>query len=227
MLRPATLLPAVALALTLFAQSADAQDWKQTLSDQVRTGLRGPVDSSNLTAPILVAPRVAGLSVRRDQAFPIIITTFENGELKSPGLFSPHRFDSQQDRRIRIGEPVELGDVVVTDNQVKVFFEGTFDMAQAPEAGRVEYVQQHFRGAVAFTYDRERLARSTWDSLSTSILAVIGPGQIPRITLGLTRAQVEAMLGKPDSIVDLGTKVLYVYKALKIQFMDGKVADVQ
>jgi len=35
------------------------------------------------------------------------------------------------------------------------------------------------------------------------------------------------LLGKPDKIVNLGPKVTYVYKDMKVIFQDGKVADVQ
>lgn len=47
------------------------------------------------------------------------------------------------------------------------------------------------------------------------------------IQLGMTPEQVEAALGQPDKKVDLGAKKIYVYKDLKVTFVDGKVSDVQ
>lgn len=47
------------------------------------------------------------------------------------------------------------------------------------------------------------------------------------IEKGQTPEQVEAALGKPDKIVNLGTKQLYIYKDLKVTFVNGKVSDVQ
>ena len=47
------------------------------------------------------------------------------------------------------------------------------------------------------------------------------------VRLGDTRAEVENLLGTPGKMVDLGTKVVYVYSDLKIIFSDGKVSDVQ
>jgi hypothetical protein len=47
------------------------------------------------------------------------------------------------------------------------------------------------------------------------------------IEMGMTPAQVEAALGKPDKKVTLGTKQMYYYKDMKVTFKDGKVADVQ
>jgi len=47
------------------------------------------------------------------------------------------------------------------------------------------------------------------------------------VELGQTPEQVEAAMGKPETIVKLGAKMTYVYKTMKIIFQDGKVADVQ
>jgi hypothetical protein len=42
------------------------------------------------------------------------------------------------------------------------------------------------------------------------------------IQLGQSRDEVQAALGKPEKIVNLGPKQLYVYKDLKITFVNGK-----
>ena len=47
------------------------------------------------------------------------------------------------------------------------------------------------------------------------------------ISLGQSIADVESMNGKPDKVIDLGAKKIYVYKDLKITFTDGRVSDVQ
>lgn len=47
------------------------------------------------------------------------------------------------------------------------------------------------------------------------------------IQLGMTADQVQAALGKPEKIVNLGPKQLYIYKDMKVTFINGKVADVQ
>lgn len=53
------------------------------------------------------------------------------------------------------------------------------------------------------------------------------PAEPQTIQLGQTAAEVEASLGKPDKIVNLGAKQIYVYKDLKVTFLKGKVSDVQ
>jgi hypothetical protein len=47
------------------------------------------------------------------------------------------------------------------------------------------------------------------------------------IEKGMTPEQVEAAMGKPDKKVNLGPKQIYVYKDLKVTFLNGKVSDVQ
>jgi hypothetical protein len=47
------------------------------------------------------------------------------------------------------------------------------------------------------------------------------------IQLGMTTDQVQAALGKPEKIFNLGSKQIYVYKDVKVTFLNGKVSDVQ
>jgi hypothetical protein len=39
--------------------------------------------------------------------------------------------------------------------------------------------------------------------------------------------EVKAVLGQPEKFVSLGSKQIYVYKDLKITFVNGKVTDAQ
>ena len=47
------------------------------------------------------------------------------------------------------------------------------------------------------------------------------------IQLGMTTDQVLAALGKPEKIFNVGAKQIYVYKDVKVTFLNGKVSDVQ
>lgn len=56
------------------------------------------------------------------------------------------------------------------------------------------------------------------------------PSQAPptgEVVVGQTVQQVEAILGAPQRATKIGTKMIYFYARLKIQFMDGKVYKVQ
>jgi hypothetical protein len=47
------------------------------------------------------------------------------------------------------------------------------------------------------------------------------------ISLGQTKAQVEATFGQPQKVVDLGAKKIYIYPDMKVTFINGKVTAVQ
>jgi hypothetical protein len=54
------------------------------------------------------------------------------------------------------------------------------------------------------------------------------PPQEPvQIEKGQTPDQVKAAIGTPDKIINLGAKQIYVYKDIKVTFVNGKVSDVQ
>jgi len=53
------------------------------------------------------------------------------------------------------------------------------------------------------------------------------PPPAKKIELDSTPEQVAAILGQPKEIVNLGSKMIYVYKDTKVIFNDGKVADIQ
>jgi hypothetical protein len=57
--------------------------------------------------------------------------------------------------------------------------------------------------------------------------AAAPPAEPAQIEKGQTPDQVKAALGNPDKIINLGTKVIYVYKDIKVTFLNGKVSDVQ
>jgi hypothetical protein len=48
-----------------------------------------------------------------------------------------------------------------------------------------------------------------------------------KLSVGQTIEEVTAIQGEPQKIVELGLKKIYIYKDIKITFMDGKVTDVQ
>ena len=51
--------------------------------------------------------------------------------------------------------------------------------------------------------------------------------QPQQIEMGQTQDQVRNSLGQPDKMVNLGPKQIWVYKDLKVTFLNGRVVDVQ
>lgn len=50
---------------------------------------------------------------------------------------------------------------------------------------------------------------------------------VKEVKLGMTPAEVESVLGLPETKIDLGEKVLYKYKNMTVEFKNGKVSDVR
>ena len=51
--------------------------------------------------------------------------------------------------------------------------------------------------------------------------------QAETIELGQTPDQVQAAMGAPSRVANLGPKVIYYYSGMKVTFVNGKVSDVQ
>ncbi len=47
------------------------------------------------------------------------------------------------------------------------------------------------------------------------------------ISLGMTIAEIESVLGPPEIKISLGEKMIYKYEGMAVEFVDGKVADVK
>jgi hypothetical protein len=68
---------------------------------------------------------------------------------------------------------------------------------------------------------------ATWTQLRIATGGAASGKQVREIKLGMTFSEVEALLGQPDTRVDLGEKVLYKYPNMTIEFHGGKVTDVR
>ena len=53
------------------------------------------------------------------------------------------------------------------------------------------------------------------------------PAAPASVELGQTPDQVQAAMGAPARVANLGPKVIYYYNGMKVIFKDGKVTDVQ
>ena len=114
-------------------------------------------------------------------------------------------------------------------NIVFIFPKGTLASASAGQVedtiGQLLAVSTDDQGGAAAR------CRSGWAAASRCAAATgsarATPAEPASIDKGMTPDQVQAALGKPDKIVNLGAKQIYVYKDLKVTFLSGKVSDVQ
>jgi len=77
--------------------------------------------------------------------------------------------------------------------------------------------------------EKEVTAEPAQDSAATGGTASAAPPAAPAsVDLGQTTDQVQAALGAPARVANLGSKVIYYYSdGMKVIFKDGKVSDVQ
>lgn len=80
---------------------------------------------------------------------------------------------------------------------------------------------------------RDSIETADWPKVKAAVQQLMIPEEEVKaapaktISIGQSPAQVQEILGKPEKIVDLGSKVTYIYKDMKVIFVDSKVADVQ
>lgn len=169
---------------------------------------------------------------------------YEGGNLKNPGAVCRSLVGSHGLRYFNVGDkvyPIRM-DVNLGKDRIHIVFVecDACNGAAEPAVYKSEVVYQFAKGSLSNTS-----APQVEDTLG-QVLAIVEGGPPPiqdqaqngesqpasqpdpqTIRIGQTTDQVVAALGKPEKIVDLGAKQLYVYKDLKVTFMNGKVADVQ
>lgn len=91
--------------------------------------------------------------------------------------------------------------------------------------------RMRFKAGLRFFFAKDRLSTATAKDVAREIAPVLeteDDAKAPKtIALGQTPDEVKRALGEPERIVDLGAKKIFVYKDMKVIFMDGKVSDVQ
>jgi len=143
-------------------------------------------------------------------------------------------------RDLQLGEGVFLYKVEVKDNGVVFHVQpcGNCDFSAVDPLP--------FRAGITFQLPKNWLLSpdlNQVDRMISQVFSIVGappqaPAQAPppvslareqplRIELGQSPEQVRSILGEPDKVVDLGNKKLFVYKDLKITFLDARVTDVQ
>lgn len=99
---------------------------------------------------------------------------------------------------------------------------------------------EHMTTKLRFYFDKETIEASDLDHIYTAIDSWVKPFPTledaiafastlgaREISLGMTIAEIESVLGPPETKISLGEKVVYKYEGMAIEFVDGKVADVK
>jgi len=177
---------------------------------------------------------------------------FQNGDLKGPNGFCAAMV-KEVSRYLQVGEKVYPLKIDVNLEKDKVSIQviecDSCNGVQQPSFYKSEVVFQFAKGAlrnvsvpqVEDTISQVLAIDSGGDSQENNQGAQNqdsgqrggqgqqqGPPPEPQqIEKGQTPEQVKATLGNPEKIVTLGAKQIYIYKDLKVTFLNGKVSDVQ
>jgi hypothetical protein len=158
--------------------------------------------------------------------------------LVADGTFTPERGADTRSggRSFRKGERVIIYDIQADterkNGDVVQLSLISVEAVDRQEGGNT--VGTRYKGAIAYLFPKGYLEGADFSDVKKAINTVLvsekefKPMDAPAtVRLGMTPEEVERVLGKPQKILDLGTKKIYVYPDLKITFIDTKVADVQ
>lgn len=228
-----TLMPAVLLG----AAATSALSQTPTTRDLLLTRLNASYGltqmgftSSRVTAPGSVyVVHVNGLLARAISDHVTPTTTIEDGRPLVATRGISGMFGTSGDTRpVMPGERFYVVGIDLKDDAI-IFRLVSLDTHVVVNAD--QSVQSRFRMLLKFP-----LAKGVADTLTVAdvhrltgpIFSVEGaPAPAPEVRLGEGQADVEKAFGRPDKIVDLGTKKVLTYGNLKIILVDNKVSDAE
>lgn len=153
-----------------------------------------------------------------------------DGQVAQAGGFGAMMQGKKTSRNLKVGDKVYLFKIEAKDDQVRYFII-TCDTYDVNVHGSTR--QTRYKALLSFELGKDFLDTANADAVKKVADGIVAPeaevkaASTKSVELGQTPAQVEAILGRPDKIVNLGPKKIYVYKDMKIVFVDEKVADVQ
>jgi hypothetical protein len=225
--------------LTLLLISASsvawASDWRDAIKDALEQTYplthRAALSPDRITQQgvVLVIQR-QGIAADPSSDLRYSVTYVRDGQVGEQGGATSALFSKENTRVFKPGEKVYVTGIKVGDDYVMLELMSC-DMFDVVKKGSTK--QTRYKAAVSFKFDKDALPALDPAKIKAVISPVVATESeasaqsTKTISLGQTPEQVEGILGKPEKIVNLGPKVTYVYKDMKVIFQDGKVSDVQ
>jgi hypothetical protein len=185
------------------------------------------------TSSTVLRVRIDGLRVEPEASGGYVQSTIEDGKVTKSGRGVRGMFagpDSPARRSLKIGERVQIFKIEIDDDLVR-FAISTVDEEQVMYRGNT--VNTRFFGAILLPFGEKAMPTVTPEQVAAALKPVLGTedevaaSQTKTVSLDQTPEQVKEILGAPDKVIDLKTKVTWVYKDMKVVFVNGKVSDVQ
>ena len=221
---------AIFLLLLPVALNAAERGLEEALKSKYEITKTG-MDRARITQPgtVLVIQK-DGISGDLATDMTFLNNKVRDGQVAQAGGFGAFMQDKKTNRVLKTGEKVYVFKIEVKDDQVRYFII-TCDTYDVNVNGSTK--QTRYKAVLSFELGKNFLSTATAEDVKKAVDAVIIPeselkaSNTKSVEMGQTPEQVEAILGRPEKIVNLGPKKIYVYKDMKIVFADEKVADVQ
>lgn len=227
-------------AATVATPPPPDKNWKNKLQQELRDAFgitdQGRLDRNQVTrAGSVYVVQQSGITAERVNLDRVYRTFVTNGILRQAGggakllgeIFNNESREAS--RTFNKGDRVYVVGIAIEDNKNLVLNLLSLDVSSVTVNGTTS--QTRYKAGLEFEFAKGFLPLTDVQTLKTLIdpfLKSEADASAPRsLELGQTIEQVEAILGKPETIVKLGEKVIYAYKAMKVIFINGKVADVQ
>jgi hypothetical protein len=226
-----TALLAAVLAVSAAAPAA-AQPWRDALQARVDSAFTRTKLSSDLmriTEPgTTLVLQKDGIPAKPGSDGMLVETHYRDGQVVQPRGFMAFMTGSNSMRQLKTGDRMYLTSSRVRGEGV-VLWLVTDEISPITVEGNTR--QTRYSTALVVDFPRGYLATADADSVLAKLAEVVRTQEAvsapATISLGNTPAQVEAALGKPTTVINLGAKVIFVYPSMRVVFEDGKVADVQ
>jgi hypothetical protein len=153
-----------------------------------------------------------------------------DGHVQGPKGFAAAFFSNQRDRSLKVGTDVYVTRISVNRNAVQ-FDIVTTNTSTIDVNGNSRYMR--YAATLDFEFPKNFVETADSKSVKKAIGAVLLPqsevqaAKTRTVALGQTPAQVRAALGAPNTIIKLGAKQIFVYKDMKVIFINGKVSNVE
>jgi hypothetical protein len=185
-------------------------------------------DYNRITQPgVILAVRLPGIyaDVANTQDA-IVNTNFANGQVsQATGFAAAFGSNTGHSRTLNPSEKVYVTDVLVKRDAVQLELL-TVDVTTLADGEGTRYraeLNVKLPGLDTMTPEDVKKAIDT----VIADPAVASAVQSKTVKLGMSPDEVKQSLGNPDKIVDLGAKLVFIYKDMKVILVDGKVSDVQ
>ncbi len=204
---------------------------KEALLSQCTLTKTGWGDATRITSPgTIVVIKKDGISADLASDSTSLVNRIVNGTPEAPKGLMASLFSKHSSRTLKVGERMYVLKIDIKSDGIlyELLSVDTTDLNRSGSTTETRY-----RTYLYFKFTRDFYLTMSPAEVEKSVDLVIPSeaelaNQAPQtVALGQSSAQVEAILGKPHTIIDLATKKIFVYKDEKITFQNDKVVDVQ